>query len=184
MVVASCASEREAENDLAGRVQRVLDDLVDVFQLVRSEPLGLGDETGRDDLSGVIPGRAVGGKDISGELLVEEAVIRDVGVERVDDVIAIEVRLGDGVIGVIPGGVGVAGEVEPVTTPALAVMGRGEQFVDQAFVGVGAVVGEERLDPLRSRRQADQVEGRRGGSAPGGWLGERVAVRNDDGQMR
>ena len=177
-------SERQAEHHLAGRVQRVLDDLVDVLQLVRAEPLGLGDEPGRDHPPGVIFGRAVGGEDVAGELLVEEAVVRDVGVEGVDDVIAIEVRLGDRVIGVIPGGVGVPGEVEPVASPSLAVMGRGEQLVDQAFIGVGPVVGDERLDPFGVGRQADQVEGERGGSASGGRHSGRAAAHGRGGRRR
>ena len=137
MVVAPCASQRQAEHDLAGRVQRVLDDLVDVFELERAEPFRLGDETGGDHPPGIVLGRPVAGEDVAGELLVEEPVVRDVGIEGVDDVVAIEVRLGDRVIGVVAGGVGVAGQVEPVPAPALAVMGRGEQLVDEALVGIG-----------------------------------------------
>ena len=76
MVVASGAPQRQAEHDLAGRVQRVLDDLVDVLQLERPEPLGLGDEAGGDDPPRVVLGRAVGGEDVAGKLLVEEAVVR------------------------------------------------------------------------------------------------------------
>ena len=99
---------------------------------------------------------------------MEEPVVRDVGVEGVDDVVAIEVRLGDRIVGVVAGGVGVAGEVEPVASPALAVLGRGEQLVDQPREGIGPIVGDERLDPLGLGRQADQVEGTPGGSASAG----------------
>ena len=55
---------------------------------------------------------------------------------------------------------GVAGHVEPVPAPALAVVRRGQQPVDHLGEGVGRLVGQERLDLLRRRRQADQVERR------------------------
>ena len=58
----------------------------------------------------------------------------------------------------VPFGVGVAGQVEPVAAPALAVARRGEQPVDQPLVGVRAPVGQECLDLLRLRQQPGQVE--------------------------
>ena len=82
----------------------------------------------------------------------------NVGVECVDHVVAVAVGLADRVVGVIPGRVGIPGEVEPVAPPALAVAGRGEQLVDQPREGVGPLVGHERLDPIGLGRQADQVE--------------------------
>ena len=63
-------------------------------------------------------------------------------------------------------GVGVAGQVEPVPRPALAVVRRREQPVDQPSRRRPATSSfDERVDLLRRRRQADQVERRRGGSA-------------------
>ena len=59
--------------------------------------------------------------------------------------------------------VAVAGGVEPVAGHVLAVAGGGEQPVDDRFVGFGPVVGEEGVDLLERRRQAGQVERRRGG---------------------
>ena len=95
---------------------------------------------------------------VAGDLLAHELVVGLVGVERLDDVVA--VGPGVGTVGVQPVALafGVAGEVEPVLGPALAVARAGEQAVDEAFVGVWAAVGHEGLHLLRRRRQAVQVE--------------------------
>ena len=87
-------------------------------------------------------------------------------VERGDDVVAVApgVAVGDVLVEAV--GVGVAGDVEPVPAPALAVGGRGEQPVDDLGEGVGRVVGEEGVDLLRRRRQAGQVEGRAADQRP------------------
>ena len=66
--------------------------------------------------------------------------------------------------------VGVAREVEPRPRPALAVVRRGEQAVDELLVGVRARVGQERVDLRRA-----SAAGRRGrGSEP---AHERLARR-------
>ena len=70
-----------------------------------------------------------------------------------------------------------ADDVEPVPRPALAVMGRGEQAVDQPLVGVGVRVGDERLDLLGRRRQAEQVEGEPADQRAAVGLGRRIAGR-------
>ena len=58
----------------------------------------------------------------------------------------------------VAGRVGVAGQVEPLARPMLAVGGRCQQPIDQPLVGVRAVVGDKRVDLLERRRQADQIE--------------------------
>ena len=54
--------------------------------------------------------------------------------------------------------VGVAGGVEPGHRHPLAVVRRVQQAIDALLVGVGRLVGEERVDLGRRRRQAGQVE--------------------------
>ena len=76
-----------------------------------------------------------------------------------DDVVAVAPGVGPDLVELVAVGVGVAGEVEPVPAPALAVVRRREQPVDHLLVGVGRLVVEERVDLLRRRRQAGQVEG-------------------------
>ena len=102
--------------------------------------------------------------EVAGELVDGELVERHVAVQGVDDPVAVLPDRARGVDAVAVR-VGVAGQVEPGPRPALAVMGRGEQAIDQPLVGVGPVVGQEGVDLRRGRRQADQVEAERGGSA-------------------
>src|SRR5262245_64074669 len=52
----------------------------------------------------------------------------------------------------------VAGQVEPVTAPALSIVGRSEQPVDHVLPGSWPGVGEKRFDLGRGRRQADEVQ--------------------------
>ena len=59
---------------------------------------------------------------VAGELLDDEAVVRLVGVERADDVVAVPPGVGPGLVELVAVGVGVAGQVEPVPAPALAVV--------------------------------------------------------------
>ena len=55
--------------------------------------------------------------------------------------------------------VGIAGDVEPVTAPALAVVRGGEEAVYDFGEGVGGVVGFEGGDFLWGGREAREVEG-------------------------
>ena len=108
--------------------------------------------------AGDAPGPGLPCQDVAGKLFAHEPVERQVRVERIDDVVAIAGELGNRVVGIVAGGVGVMRHVHPVSAPALAVMRRGQQPLDHASEGVGAVVADEIRDLLGSRRQADQVE--------------------------
>src|SRR5262245_23475761 len=54
--------------------------------------------------------------------------------------------------------VAVMTKVEPCPDPAFAVMGRGEQPIDEPFVGIGVWVFHKLPHLVRRRRQADQIE--------------------------
>ena len=112
-------------------------------------------------------GWSLGATDVGGELVLDEPIEAEVFVERADDVVAIGIgERADPVVAehqhaVL--GVGVAGDVEPVPAPALAVMRRGQQPIDDPGEGIRRPVVFERLDFLGGRRQADQVVSRPGG---------------------
>ena len=97
-------------------------------------------------------------EDIAGQLLAHELIVGLVVIEALDHVIA-----------VVPGAVarvvvfkslalGVADDVEPVTPPTLAVVGGGKEVVDEAGIRGLRGIGQERLDLLRARREADEIE--------------------------
>ena len=67
----------------------------------------------------------------------DEAGVRRVAVERLDQVVAVRPGIGPDPVLVVAVGLGEMDQVHPVPRPALAVMGAGEQAIDQPLVGVG-----------------------------------------------
>ena len=129
VVVAAGAGDGQAEEALGRRVDALVDRVVVVV-----EALAHGDEAERGEAR-VVLGQV--GQAVGRELLDDELVVRLVGVERVDDVVAVGPGVGGAVaLGAAATqalGVGVTGGIEPVAGPALAVARRGEQAVDGAF---------------------------------------------------
>ena len=149
------AAEREAQEDLRCGGDDVVDliepILLRVGRLVvpRAQP----EEAGGNE--GV--GRGVG-KLVAGDLLDQEAVVRLIVVECADDPIAIAPGAGLGRVSLESVGFRESDEIEPVSRPALAVMGAGEQLIDDPVERLGRRVAEECLLLLGRRRQARQVE--------------------------
>ena len=114
--------------------------------------------TGRDHPQGHDPARFAGKEDVGGHLLLDEPGERPVLVEGLDEVIAVGPGISPDAVLVVAMGLGEMDQVHPVPGPALAVMGAGQQAIDQPLVGIGRAVGEEGRDLLGSRRQAEQVE--------------------------
>ena len=100
------------------------------------------------------------GQQVAGELLDGELVERHVGVERLDHPVAVRPDRPRAVL-LVAVGVGVAGQVEPAPGPALAVVRRGEQPVDQLLVGVRRRVVDERVDLRRASAAGRSGRGRR-----------------------
>src|SRR5262245_20624538 len=89
MVVAAGAADRYTQHHRPERGQRVLDNQVHILQLARSDALGLGDETGRDNEPVVILLGCLAGQNVPRQLLVQKPVVRNVSVQRVDAIVAI-----------------------------------------------------------------------------------------------
>ena len=111
---------------------------------------------------------------VAGELLDREGVEGLVVVESLDDPVAVgphrALRVALEAVGV-----GVAGEVEPLSRHMFAVIGRGQQAVEGLGPGFRGAVGEEGLQVGVGGRQSGQVEG---GAAQQRGLG-RGAVRGE-----
>ena len=73
---------------------------------------------------------------VSGDLLLDEAVVGLVVVEGLDRVVPIAPGVGMVVLGV-GSAVGVPDDIQPMLPPAFPVTGRFEQFLDELFVGIG-----------------------------------------------
>ena len=98
---------------------------------------------------------------VAGKLLLHEAIIRLVVVERFDHVIAVAPHAGTIAVILEAVRLGVAHHVEPVLRPAFAVVRRRQQPIDELLIRIGCVIVDERIDLLRRRRQPGKVEGDR-----------------------
>ena len=95
---------------------------------------------------------------IARQLLLHETRVGLVLVEAADDVIAIGPGIRARLILVVAVRLAVVNDVQPVPRPALAVLRRREQSFHQLLVSLRVLVRRERLDLVRLRRQADEIE--------------------------
>ena len=100
----------------------------------------------------------VGKQLVSGQLLLEEAVVRQIAIERTDHIVAVLVRQRSSRVGVEARGLGEPHHVEPHPAPSLAVMRAGQQPLDQLLVSLGRFIGQKLSRLFGSRRQPDQIE--------------------------
>ena len=156
VVVAAGAVDGHAENAAADRGQHVVQIVVPALRVVLLAEVDA--RAGAQEAGG--DARLVRHvvQLVARDLLAQELVVRLVVVERVDDVVAVAPHVQADVVLLEPVGVGVARHVQPVAAPALAVVGRIEQLVDEPLPGAALGVGQERLHLLAGGRQADQVE--------------------------
>ena len=109
-------------------------------------------EAGRDDL---VLRRFR--QQVTGELFDHELVVRQVSIQRVDDVVAIKRDLPRLVLFKAVR-VGIPRRVEPVPSPTLTVVRRFEQPLDLFFVGVRCRIRQKRIDLINRGRQPNQIE--------------------------
>ncbi len=157
VVVAPRTGDGQAEKRLAQHVDAVVEAVGLVLPNVhrRMDLLAQKPEAGAQDRL-VEPLRRVQPR-LGGQVFDDDLVVRHVGVEGADDVIAVLVGAGDGVVELVAARVGVAHQVQPVPAPALAEVRRRQQAVRHLRVGVRRIVVQERFDLGRRRRQPDQV---------------------------
>ena len=157
MVVAAGAVDRQAEKHLPGGCDDVVEPVVAKllavgrFVVPDTEPV-----VARRD-KGVV--RRLG-QFVAGQLLDHELVVGLIVVERPDDVIAIPPGMRLVAVAFEGVCVGIANQIEPVSSPLLAVMLAGKEAVHHLLPRVGRVIGKEVADFLLGRRQACDVVGR------------------------
>ena len=117
-------------------------------------------------------------KDIAGNLLTNELIVGQVGVEAVDDVIAVPPRVRSKLVVFEPVAFGVTDHVEPMASPAFAVVWRGEQPVDEPSIGARCGVGEIGGQLSRCGRQAEEIESdtSQESAAVDGWVGDQSVL--------
>ncbi len=154
VIVALGAADRQAQE---GR-GRGRDHVVQIVQPLLQRQFDVGaahDVVGSGDQKA---GGRVDARVVAGQLLHDELRIAHVVGEGPNDPIAIRPGVRPGLVRLITVALAETDHVEPVSSPALAVVGRGEQPVDEFFIRVGRRVVDELLDFIARRRQAEQVE--------------------------
>ena len=116
-----------------------------------------GEVAGGRHTLGVTRARSPARENVAGDLLAEKFVVGLVGVERVDDVIAIAPGGRHGIVGGLARRVRVTHEVEPVPSPALAVMRRGEQTFNDCREGIRKRVALERVCFFSRGGKSDEI---------------------------
>ena len=160
VVVAAGTAEREAEDRAAEGVDAVGEiEMLEIGVGGVAVALADGEEAGGGNEIGVGAWLSLAGEDVAGDLPGEKLVVGHVGIEGPDHPVAIAAGFADGVVGAVAGGIGIAGDVEPVAPPALSVGGRCEEPVDDPLPGIGRGVVEEGADLRGRRREAGEIEG-------------------------
>ena len=159
VVVTPDTAERHAEKGGADLRDLLVGDVPVELQLVDADDLHVAEhEEARGHTVRGRDGRIPGGQKVARDLLADESVVGLVGIEGVDDVVAIP----PGVLGkhVVRGAhlVGIAGEIEPVPRPPFTEGSRGEQPVDDGGVGGRGAVGDVRGDLGGRGGQTREVE--------------------------
>ena len=148
VVVAAGARDRHAKHAASDDVDAVVDDVGLTVEVAAAEC----EESGRRRGRGI-------SRLICRKLVDDELVVRQIGIKAVDDPIAI--REGTFVVAIlledIALSVGVAGDVEPVASPAFAEAWRRQEPVDGGFVMGVAGIGDECVEFFGGGRQADEV---------------------------
>ncbi len=127
VVVAAGTRQREAQKRLGDHIDLVVDPPHLLFANVNGGMSSLPEEVkpGPQDrlveALNRVPARRL--EQVSGDLLGQEPVVRQVGVEGANDVIAVAKRVHDVVVELVAGGLGVADQVEPVAGPPFAESG-------------------------------------------------------------
>ena len=166
VVVAARASDGQPEEGHAGGAEHV----VEVVELRGGGVVGLvvpgvqpveprGDEAGPPLRSQRRCGADRGlGQLVARDLFAHEPVVGLVGVEAVDDVVAVAPGVGLRPIPLVAVALGIADQVQPMATPALAVLRRFEQPIDEPGPGGVGGVALELRDDLGRGRQTQKVE--------------------------
>ena len=95
---------------------------------------------------------------VGGDLLEDKLVVRDVLIERIDDVVTVGVGESVSLLATVdrPFRIGVPCYIQPVPPPSLAVLLSRQQVIDKARKSGGRRIRHERHDFVVTRRQADE----------------------------
>src|SRR5262249_42416905 len=135
VIVTAGAANRQAEEGAAGDGQHVVQLVKIGLALVVGLVVPDADAVERSRRQRIV---GDGVQLVAGELFADEAVIGLVVVKRADDIVAVTPGVRLLVVAFVTVGLTEADHIEPVAAPALAVLRRGKQSIDEALRGVRA----------------------------------------------
>ena len=94
---------------------------------------------------------------ISGNVFLHENVVRKIFIERADDVIAITPCFRQFKVELVSQCLSESDEIEPMSSPALSVMGRCQEVIDFPLEGIGTNIFQKSEDFLLRWGQAGQI---------------------------
>ncbi len=162
MIVAARAGDGKTHKRFAGDVDHVVEAVGFVAANVdgRMDHFAHEPEAGGDDrfVETFLRIEARRWEQVAGDVFFQELIVRDVGVEGADDVIAVVLRVRDRRFEFVTARFGVTDEIQPVPRPAFTELRRSEQGVDDFVEGVDGSVSHEGVDlcgvggrPMRSK---------------------------------
>ena len=168
VVVALGAVDGQAEQRRADNPHRIGDNLIASQVLVgRARARSIGrhpQEPRRLQPLNLFRGKVRGRRPnefVASQLLQHEPIDRQIGVHGSNHIVAELVRVSPWRVGTrVAVRIGIAGDIQPVAGPALAMLWRSQQPIEPPFVGVRRTVLRELFQFFASRRQTDQVERR------------------------
>ena len=147
VVVAAGASNGHRQKGLGKDVDLIVEMIGLIAADVHRRVLGFAEEPepgGENRLVGPVgrmpPGR---GQQVAGDVFHDELIVGYIGIEGADDIIAVDVGLRQFEIEFVALSLGEADQVQPVPSPALAVVRRLKQVVDHLGEGLRRLVLEE-----------------------------------------
>ena len=163
VVVAARARDGETLKRLGNHVDLVVRPLDPVLQRIhRLEPMLHHAEVSRSQ-EGLVDAQcrvhSGGGEQVACQMLPDQLVVGDVGIQGPNQVVAVTPRVGRVRIAFAAMGLAVADQVHPVAGPVLAELGRVEKLVHQVLVGAWRGVGDESPDLSGEGRESSQIVG-------------------------
>jgi len=164
VIVAACAmngtagESRDDRSDDIVAIEVLSDDPVDgIFADIAEGtfvPGTRGEETGGDEGCGIARE-----KDVAGDLFPNEAGVGFVGIEGLNEVVAIGPDVIPNAVLVVTMRFGIVYEIHPVSGLTFAEAGIVQKAIDDTFIGIELIVSEEVREVLGSGRHTDEVDG-------------------------
>src|ERR1700722_14142616 len=150
VIVTTGTADCHTQEALAKSVDRILDSEEVIRHHIETKAASNREIAGSSDkfriMFAVGPRWELCGKNVAGQLLRDKPIVRLIGIEGIDDVVAISPGIRNRIVRRFTSGIGIANHIEPISSPFLAIPQRCQQMVHYFFEGIRCDVFEKSLD--------------------------------------